>query len=75
MIVGGDLDPGTLPRGGRVIGLRHRHVAAVAAPPLEQLYRAIEVADSDHGLTQARHPPSIADLSSISRLGEARGLV
>ena len=50
MIVGGDLDPGTLPRGGRVIGLRHRHVAAVAAPPLEQLYRAIEVADSDHGL-------------------------
>ena len=64
MIVGGDLEPGTLPCGGRVIGLQHRHVAAVAALPLEQLYRAIELADSDHVLAQARHLPSIADLTT-----------
>ena len=64
MIVGGDLEPGTLRCGGRVIGLRQRHVAAVAAPPLEQLYRAIEVASSDHFLAQAQHFPSIADLGT-----------
>lgn len=27
----------------------------------QQLYRAIEVADSDHGLAQARHRPSVAE--------------
>jgi hypothetical protein len=103
---------GTLTCCGRVLDLQHRHVATVAAPPLEQpsggravlhggdelqesvadredrvaqpevadrgvgerlvqgkfrpqqLHRAIEVTDCDHGLAQARHRLSIADVGA-----------